>query len=470
VSSLNPAAYEQQVTFTATVTTQDSGTPSGTVTFKDGTANLGTASLSNGSASLSTSALGVGLHSITASYSGDSNFLPTVSAVLGQSVSQATTTTALASSANPSYLNQSVTFTATVKSQYAAAVTGNVTFKQGSTAVGTVALENGQAASSTTYTTTGTRDITTVYAGDSNNRGSTSAVLSQVVSTLPAATTNKVSTSGSPTFINQPVMFTAKITSTYGPIPDGNTVTFYDGTTVMGIGITSNGVTTFSTSTLAARTHTIKATYVGDATFKSSSGTVTQVVNPYPSSITVPASSRNPSIYGQSVTLSATVTSTAPSSPTGTVVFENGTTSIGSATISTSGVATLTKNSLAAGTLSITATYNGDSETAKSTSAGLLQTVSAATSATTVKSSLNPSLSGQTLTFTATVTSPQTTPTGTVTFSDGSNTLGTETVSGGRARYSTTTLGTGSHSISVIYNGTANINGSTSATLVQNVN
>jgi hypothetical protein len=93
-----------------------------------------------------------------------------------------------------------------------------------------------------------------------------------------------------------------------------------------------------------------------------------------------------------------------------------------------------------------------------------------ATSATTVKSSLNPSLSGQTVTFTATVTSPQTTPTGTVTFNDGSNTLGTETVSGGRARYSTTTLRTGSNSISVIYNGTANINGSTSATLVQNVN
>jgi Bacterial Ig-like domain (group 3)/FG-GAP-like repeat len=470
VSSLNPAAYGQKVTFTATVTTQDSGTPSGTVTFKDGPANLGTASLSNGSASLSTSALGVGLHSITASYSGDSNFLPTVSAVLGQSVSQATTTTALASSANPSYLNQSVTFTATVKSQYAAAVTGNVTFKQGSTAVGTVALENGQAAYSTTYTTTGTRDITTVYSGDSNNLGSTSAVLSQVVSTLPAATTNKVSTSGSPTFINQPVMFTAKITSTYGPIPDGDTVTFYDGATVMGIGITSNGATTFSTSTLTARTHTIKANYVGDATFKSSSGTVTQVVNLYPSSITVPTSSRNPSIYGQSVTLSATVTSTAPSSPTGTVVFKNGTTSVGSATVSTSGVATLTKSNLAAGTLSITATYNGDSETAKSTSAGLLQTVSQATSVTTVKSSLNPSLSGQTVTFTATVTSPPTTPTGTVTFNDGSNTLGTGTVSGGRARYSTTTLNTGSHSISVIYNGTVNINGSTSATLVQNVN
>ena len=470
VSSQNPSAYRQNVTFTVTVTPQGSGMPTGTVSFKDGATNLGTASLTSGSATLSTAALGVGTHSITASYSGDSNFLPSASATLTQTVNQATTTTTLASSANPSYLNQSVTFTATVASGYGGAATGNVTFHQGSTALGTVALVNGRAAYGTTYTTTGTRSVTAVYSGDSSNLGSTSAVLSQVVSALPATTTTKVTTSGSPTFINQPVMFTAKITSTYGPTPDGETVTFYDGATVMGTGMTSNGATTFSTSTLAARTHTIKATYPGDATFKSSSGTVTQVVNLYPSSITLPTSSRNPSIYGQSVTLSATVTSTAPSSPTGTIVFKNGTTSVGSATANTSGVATLTKSNLATGTLSITATYNGDSETAKSTSAALLQTVRQATSATTVKSSLNPSLSGQTVTFTATVTSPTTTPTGTVTFNDGSNTLGTGTLSGGKASYSTTTVSTGSHSISAIYNGTANITGSTSAMLVQNVN
>jgi Bacterial Ig-like domain (group 3)/FG-GAP-like repeat/FG-GAP repeat len=470
VSSKNPAAYQQNLTFTATVTPQGSGTPTGTVSFKDGATNLGSASLTSGSAALTTAALGVGTHSITASYSGDSNFLVSTSATLTQTVSQPTTTTTLASTANPSYLNQSVTFTATVTSSYGGAVAGNVTFKQASTVLGTVALLNGQAAYSATYTTSGTRYVTAVYSGDSNHLGSTSAVLSQVVSTLPAATTTKVSTSGSPTFINQLVMFTAKITSTYGPIPDGDTVTFYDGTTVMGAGLTSNGATTFSTPKLAARTRTIKASYAGDVTFKSSSGTVTQVVNLYPSSITVPTSSRNPSIYGQSVTLSATVTSTAPSSPTGTVVFKNGTTSVGSATANASGVATLTKSNLAAGTLSITATYNGDSETAKSTSAALLQTVKQATSATAAKSSLNPSLSGQTVTFTVTVTSPTTTPTGTVTFNDANNTLGTGTLSGGKASYNTTTLSTSSHIISAIYNGTANIKGSTSATVVQNVN
>jgi len=227
VSSPNPAAYGQKVTFTATVTAQGSGNPTGTVNFMDGTTTLGMTSLTNGSANFSTAALGAGTHSITAAYSGDTNFMPSTSAVLTQSVSQAATTIALVSSANPSYLNQSVTFTGTVASQYGAAVTGNVTFKQGTTTLGSVVLTNGQAAYSTTYTTTGTRSITAIYSGDSNDVGSTSAALNQAVNALPAATATKITTSGSPTYINLPVTFTATITSTYGPIPNGDTVTFF---------------------------------------------------------------------------------------------------------------------------------------------------------------------------------------------------------------------------------------------------
>jgi hypothetical protein len=214
-----------------------------------------------------------------------------------------------------------------------ACVAGTVTFKQGTSVLGTVALTNGQATYSTAYTTTGTRSITATYSGDSNNLGSTSAVLYQAVNTLPAVTTTKVRTSGSPTYINQPVTFTATITSTYGPIPNGETVTFYDGTAVIGTGLTTNSLSTFSISTLGARSHTIKATYGGDATFKSSSGTVTQVVQLYASSTSVPTSSLNPSIYGQAVTLTATVTSTAASAPTGTVVFKSGTTWLASGTV-----------------------------------------------------------------------------------------------------------------------------------------
>ena len=70
---------------------------------------------------------------------------------------------------------------------------------------------------------------------------STSAVLKQVVDSLPAATTTRVATSGSPSQIHQPVTVTVTIASTYGPIPNGETVTFYDGTSAIGTGFTAGG-------------------------------------------------------------------------------------------------------------------------------------------------------------------------------------------------------------------------------------
>ncbi|MGP0097697.1 MAG: Ig-like domain-containing protein [Terriglobales bacterium] len=64
------------------------------------------------------------------------------------------------------------------------------------------------------------------------------------------------------------------------PIADGDTVTFYRGATEIGRGTTSNGVAALTTSFSKARTYTLKAAYAGDASHKTSSGTVTQVVGP----------------------------------------------------------------------------------------------------------------------------------------------------------------------------------------------
>jgi hypothetical protein len=93
-------------------------------------------------------------------------------------------------------------------------------------------------------------------------------------------TTTTVATSGSPSQLGQPVTFTATITSTRGPIANGRTITFFDGTTKIGTGTTAQGVATFTTSSLTAGTHTIKAKFPGYPFFKPSSGTVKQVVNP----------------------------------------------------------------------------------------------------------------------------------------------------------------------------------------------
>jgi hypothetical protein len=170
-------------------------------------------------------------------------------------------------------------------------------------------------------------------------------------------------------------------------------------------------------------------------------------------------SSLNPSVYGQSVTLNASVTSVGKNTPTGTVTFLNGSTGI--ATVSLiDGVASKTKTNLPAGSLSITAKYNGDTNSAKSVSAPLIQVVKKASTTTTLLSSLNPSTAGQSVTFTATVTSPTTVATGTVTFTRGGQTLGTITLSGGKAKLTISTLPVGSDSVTATYNGTPNISGS----------
>ncbi len=466
VSSATPTIFGQAVTFTATVTALG-GTPTGSVTFTDGASTLGTSTLVGGTASLTVSNLAAGSHSIEASFGGSTNFNASASSAITQAVNLASSAAVVTPSVNPSYVTQSVTFTVSVTSQFGGAVTGNIIFKQGTTAQPAVPLVGGHATYTTPFATAGTFSITAVYSGDTNNVGSTSPALRQTVKALPAATTTTLVSSGTPAFINTPVMFTAAISSTFGPIPNRETVTFFDSTTQIGTATTAGGTASFTTSLLSAKTHSIKATYAGDATFATSSGTLSQVVSLYTSTTTV-TSSLNPAVFGQNVILTATVTSAAPGGPTGTVKFLNGTTSLGTGPLS-GGVATLATAKLPAGALTITATYVTDGVTAAS-SGTTAQTVNQAASTTAVVSSLNPANAGQSVKFTATVSSPTTVPTGSVTFMDGATTLGTATLAAGKATFTTTTLASGAHNITVVYPGNANVVASTSPVLVQTVN
>jgi hypothetical protein len=466
-SSGSPTIWGQNVTFTVSITPQNGGVATGTVNFSDGATVLATVNVAGNAAVLPITTLGAGSHSVTATYSGDSNVAGGSSSTISQLVNQSTTTATIASSADPSYLGQAVTFTATVTGQQGGAVSGNVAFKQGATTVATVGLVSGQAVYSTTYATTGTRSMTVVYAGDSNNLGSTSAVLKQAVQSLPAATTTKVVTSGSPSLINQLVTFTATVSSTDG-VPDNEAVTFYDGATAIGTGLTSGGLATFQTSSLTAKTHTIKATYAGDATFKSSSGTVSQVVSLYTATVTLTASP-NPSAYGQSVGLIATVTSGAPGGPTGTVTFKNGSTTLGTAPL-TGETALLATTKLPVGSDAVTAIYNGDAQDGKMTSAPFTQAVNPAMINMTFTSSPNPSTFGKAVKFTATLTSNGKLPNGqTVTFGYNGTNLGTGNISGGKAVFSTTTLPAGSDGVTATYAGSADYSPA-SASVTQTVN
>jgi hypothetical protein len=162
------------------------GTPTGSVTFMDGSTSLGTGTLSGGTATFSISTLAAAAHSITVVYGGDTNFLTSTSGILTQTVKQAATTSSVSSSANPSGSGQAVTFTATIAavSPGSGTPTGTVTWDDGSTVLGTVTLTNGTASFTTSSLAVGSHSIKAVYAGDTNFKTSTSAVLNQVVKSL----------------------------------------------------------------------------------------------------------------------------------------------------------------------------------------------------------------------------------------------------------------------------------------------
>ena len=281
------------------------------------------------------------------------------------------TTTALTSSLNPSITGKPVSFTATVSPQSAGAVpTGEITLQNGSTVFATVKLVNGTVKYSTTALPAGSNSITAVYSGDTNYSGSTSAPLNQVVL---ATTKTTITSSPNPSSYGQGVTFTATVTSSIGPPPDGETVTFEQGSTVLGTGTLSGGTATFSASTLAPGTKSIKAFYGGDASFAASTSTAVSQVIGKASSTTTLTSSLNPSAYGQSVTFTATVSPQFSGTPTGTVVFKDGTKTLKSVTLS-GGVASYMVSTLAVGSHGITANYNGSMDFTAS-SAPLTQTV-----------------------------------------------------------------------------------------------
>jgi alpha-L-arabinofuranosidase len=263
----------QTVILTATVSSQSStNIPTGTVTFLNGSTSLGTATLdASGIATFNTTALPVGSDSITASYGGDAGDTASTSEAVTVTIATGlpVTNTVLTSSAATINPDQSVTFTATVSPQTGSTVaTGTVTFLDGTTGLGTAQLNaTGVATFSTTTLAAGMHSITASYSGDSKNAGSVSAAVSVTVTAAPStvATTTVLTASAAQVTTGQSVTFTATVTPQSGSgVPTG-TVTFLDGSTSLGTGpLNASGVATFSTTTLAAGSQSITASYGGD--------------------------------------------------------------------------------------------------------------------------------------------------------------------------------------------------------------
>lgn len=279
-------------------------------------------------------------------------------------------------------------------------------------------------------------------------------------------TTTTLSTNPSPTY-GQPVTLTATVT---GGSPTG-TVDFFlkDGFNLLGVGTISSGQASVTINGLIPGNYTYNATYNGSGNHAISWNTITFGVAKASTTTTITKSSPNPSTYGQSVTFTATVTSSA-GVPTGTVTFKKGNGTLGQGTLS-NGVATYTTTPLQLGGGSdvITATYAATTDFAASTSSGYTQTVNPLASATAFKSSPNPSTVGQQVTLTATVTAAAGTPNGTVIFKNGNTQIGQAKLVSGVATLNYSFSKAGSFTLKAAYQGSANFRPS-SQTLTQTVN
>ncbi len=514
-ASPNPSTYASSVTFTDTVSASPTPPNGTTVTFYScgsgsttstcaGTkATLGTGTLTSGKATYSTSSLPVGTTYVEAVYPATGNYLGSTS-IVAQVVNALGTTSVLTASPNPSTYASSVTFTDTVSASPTPPNGTTVTFYScgsGSTTstcagtkatLGTGTLTSGKATYSTSSLPVGTTYVEAVYPATGNYLGSTS-IVAQVVNAL--GTTSVLTASPNPSTYASSVTFTDTVSASPTP-PNGTTVTFYScgsGSTTstcagtkatLGTGTLTSGKATYSTSSLPVGTTYVEAVYPATGNYLGSTSIVAQVVNAL-GTTSVLTASPNPSTYASSVTFTDTV-SASPTPPNGTTVTfyscgSGSTTStcagtkatLGTGTL-TSGKATYSTSSLPVGTTYVEAVYPATGNYLGSTSI-VAQVVNALGTTSVLTASPNPSTYASSVTFTDTVSASPTPPNGTtVTFySCGSGsttstcagtkaTLGTGTLTSGKATYSTSSLPVGTTYVEAVYPATGNYLGSTS--------
>jgi autotransporter-associated beta strand protein len=505
-SGPSPSVYGQPLVFTATVLAKapGAGLPTGTVNFYDGTVTaanlLGSNTLdASGTTTVTPSRLlTAGTHTIIAVYADDTNFAASQGNTAQVINKTASITTITSGPDNPSVFGEPVVLTATVAASGLGGgnATGKVTFWAGAVGTGTI-VGTGTLSTTASVTTAritlnslsvGSHTFNASYAGDGNFLGSNTAATGASIQVVNKdTTTTTVSSSANPSVVGTPVTFTAAVTADApgSGVPAG-TVTFFDNGKSLGAAKTlAGGKATFVISTLAPvpATHSITATYSGSTNYiGGTSAPLTQAVV-FADTVTA-GTSLNPSTYGQSVTLSATVAPVGTGFvPTGTVDFFVGTTDISGPVTLTPGASvattTFTTSLLPGGTDSITVHYSGDGNFIHNVSKALSQVVNKDGSTVSVSASTSTSIYGLPVTFTA-VVSPKLAgspgvPGGTVIFWDGPvNTgkkLGGATLSGGVATLTVTTLGAMPtpllHNVNVSYAGDGNYTASNTTSAAQ---
>ena len=442
----NTYAYGNTTTLTAVVTPvlRTSSFITGTVLFLDGNARIGAVTIAAYTASPVTVTCAAvlltgGTHTITAQYSGDVNFSPSVSATsLTVTVTPATPTLVLVGSTFSAIYGGTLsagTLTVNTAVDVTGAPTGTVTVASGNLSfagnfrlAGGVATVTGAQLPTTLAPGVG-KTLTFSYSGDGNYAAASTSGLITVNPATPAMT---LVSSQNPSALNQPVTFTAAVTTPTTGAPTG-TIAFKDGTTVLVSGVQiAGGIATLTTSTLTPAppaTHTITAVYSGDTNFAANTS---YAVNQFVNSIALTPSNSSPSV-NTTVTYSVTLTG-GSTPPQGSVSINDGGTTVCSIAAVTAGAAsstgscTVTYNNAdaqhGAGAHSITAVFTpANSNWAAVTSAVSTVTVGSATTVTSLTSNQTSIRVGGSVTYTASVQGAPVAagnPTGTVTFYDAS--------------------------------------------------
>jgi hypothetical protein len=269
-----------------------------------------------------------------------------------------------------------------------------------------------------------------------------------------APTMTKVTASAKSVFAGQPVTFTATVTSLGGGmIPDGEQVSFQTPEFPLGSGTSQSGVASLTTPLqgISQTEQRVNAYYAGDESFNPSKGGVDISVSRYNTTLTL-ASNPNPSTYNdEPITLTATVASDGPFEPKGNVYFsglfltydpiQNGVAFGGGRTLK------------GAGSYGEYAEFHGDPYNLPAQSS-LTQVINPSPTTTSIKSSKNPSVQGQPVTFSVAVTVPWAHEVvGSVTFTAGAITIGTvQLSSGGKGRITTSSLPVGQNTITATFN------------------
>ena len=354
--------YGDAVTFTATVKIGPANATSGAVTFNADGSPIGTANVTNGTASLTSTTVAPGTHAITAVYPDSASVNGSTSAPKNLSVVHPASTTTLTITPPSSTIGANETFKATVKLGAANANAGSVTFSVDGTPYGTPQpVVNGVATLSTATLPAGTHTIAATYPGSGVYSGSSDTgqvTVSKLVSTTQLTATPPSSNVGD--------SVTFKATVKIGPanVTTGS-VTFTDGATTLATVPVSNGTASFTTSSLAAGSHSVVASYPDSATVAGSSATATETVNKIASTTTLSVSPPAPNV-NQTVTFTATVKIGPANATSGTVTFTVDGVQLGSPVTVSNGTASASKSFPTKDKHTVVATYSGSASVATS--------------------------------------------------------------------------------------------------------